>query len=452
MALKCFRIHTADCQKRNHVSRYDRTFTRCRCPIHAEGTLKLDGFVRACTKETVWERAKKIADGWEEQGTLKRQPPPEKGPDPADDKVTVVAAVDAYLADARDRGNSESAIYKKQGIFARRFKLNPKDTNGPKIPVETSSLLSFCDGKGIRFLSELTLPIVSEWRASWKVNTLVRAKRQGSVIGFFWFCERRGWYPRNYAADITSGLGRIEVKATQTGYFMPEEFKKLIDATYVYSDRPSIDKHNALVIGGHRIRALTELMRWTGLRIRDAVTLERHRLSFDQGTGLWNVMLYQRKTGDPVYCPIPPHVADLMNTLPSSQKGNTNERYFFWTGAGLPKTIVSNWQRSYVKLFKLAGLKGADGAPKRCHPHMLRDTFAVESILADMPVQRVSEILGHSSIKVTEKHYLPWVRARQTQLNDAAVASWIKQGVYSPEPKRTPGRAQVVPIKPAMNE
>jgi hypothetical protein len=42
-----------------------------------------------------------------------------------------------------------------------------------------------------------------------------------------------------------------------------------------YSDRPSVDKHNSMTLDGERIRALTELMRWTGLRIRDAVTLER---------------------------------------------------------------------------------------------------------------------------------------------------------------------------------
>jgi hypothetical protein len=67
--------------------------------------------------------------------------------------------------------------------------------------------------------------------------------------------------PRNYASDITRGLGRIQVKVTQTGYFQPHEYKAVIDATYLYSDRPSIDKHNSLLTGGDRIRALTELMR-----------------------------------------------------------------------------------------------------------------------------------------------------------------------------------------------
>jgi hypothetical protein len=35
----------------------------------------------------------------------------------------------------------------------------------------------------------------------------------------------------------------------------------VIEATYLYSDRPHIGKHNSLLIGGDRIRAFTELMR-----------------------------------------------------------------------------------------------------------------------------------------------------------------------------------------------
>jgi integrase len=173
-------------------------------------------------------------------------------------------------------------------------------------------------------------------------------------------------------------------------------------------------------------------MRWTGLRIRDAVTLERNRLSRDPATGIWSVMVYQKKTGDPVYCPIPPDVAEALLTVPASQKGNTNETYFFWTGAGLPKTIVSNWQRSYGKLFRLAALKEPGGQPKRCHPHMFRDTFAVESLLAGMRLEEVSTILGHSSVRITERHYMPWVRARQESLNQSVMASWTKQGKVAP--------------------
>jgi integrase len=39
-------------------------------------------------------------------------------------------------------------------------------------------------------------------------------------------------------------------------------------------------------------------------------------------------------------------------------------------------------------------------------------------------MDRVSVLLGHSSIKVTEKHYSPWVRARQEQLEADVRRTW----------------------------
>ena len=129
---------------------------------------------------------------------------------------------------------------------------------GKKRLVFEKRLLSFCAEKGIRFVEELTLSVAQDWRGTWGVSSGVKEKRQKEVIGFFWFFERAGWFPPNYAANLTTGLGKIEVKASQTGYFLPNEYKAVIDATYLYSDRPSVDKHDSLTIGGERIRALTE--------------------------------------------------------------------------------------------------------------------------------------------------------------------------------------------------
>jgi integrase len=199
-----------------------------------------------------------------------------------------------------------------------------------------------------------------------------------------------------------------------------------------------VDKHNGTTVGGDRIRALTELMRWTGLRIRDACTLEKHRLVFDAATEMHSVMVYQKKTGEPVYCPVPPHVADLLLSVPASQKGNMNDKYFFWTGNGTAKTITTNWQQSYGKLFKLVGLK-EPGTPKRCHPHMFRDTFAVEALLAGVKPKDVSTLLGHSSVTITERHYMPWVHARQARLNESVMEAWVKQrvsGRWEKKPQR----------------
>ncbi|MGC1647732.1 MAG: tyrosine-type recombinase/integrase [Candidatus Sulfotelmatobacter sp.] len=61
---------------------------------------------------------------------------------------------------------------------------------------------------------------------------------------------------------------------------------------------------------------------------------------------------------------------------------------------------------------------------KSCHPHMLRDTFAVEMLLAGVPLEQVSILLGHKSVKITEKHYAPWVKARQERLPDFRGEGW----------------------------
>ena len=52
-------------------------------------------------------------------------------------------------------------------------------------------------------------------------------------------------------------------------------------------------------------------------------------------------------------------------------------------------------------------------------------------------MERVSVLLGHSSIKVTEKHYSPWVRARQEQLEADVRRTWERS---------LPERAPACPI------
>jgi integrase/recombinase XerD len=161
------------------------------------------------------------------------------------------------------------------------------------------------------------------------------------------------------------------------------------------------------------------LMRWSG---SDAVSLERTRLTENN-----EIFLRRAKTGQPVYVPIPPDIADALRNIPPGPA--PNPRYFFWSGNGLLKSAVADWQRSMARVFKLANIRHADGTPKRCHPHMLRDTFAVECLLAGVDIKDVSELLGHSSIKITELHYSPWVKARQDRLSNSVRKSWNIQQV-----------------------
>jgi len=142
--------------------------------------------------------------------------------------------------------------------------------------------------------------------------------------------------------------------------------------------------------------------------------LERNKLTADG-----KLFLYRAKTGTPVYVPLPTEVANLLREIP-----NSNPRYFFWSGTGERENAKKSWDKSLRRLFKSANLREADGTPKRCTAHMCRDTFAVELLLSGVPLDQVSLLLAHDSIKVTEKHYAPFVKARQEQLETSVRLAW----------------------------
>ena len=89
--------------------------------------------------------------------------------------------------------------------------------------------------------------------------------------------------------------------------------RRIIDATYrVCDDRGGLIDTDSE--SRQRLRTMTLLMRWSGLRIRDAITLERHRLHGD------SLLLYQAKTGTPVYVPLPPFVIEALENVPAGSE------------------------------------------------------------------------------------------------------------------------------------
>lgn len=60
-----------------------------------------------------------------------------------------------------------------------------------------------------------------------------------------------------------------------------------------------------------------------------------------------------------------------------------------------------------------------DGRAHRFHHH-----FATNLLLAGVPLDRVATVLGHTNSKITERHYAPWIRARQEQLEADVRRVW----------------------------
>ncbi len=58
--------------------------------------------------------------------------------------------------------------------------------------------------------------------------------------------------------------------------------------------------------------------------------------------------------------------------------------------------------------------------------HRLHDTFAVDLLEKGVPIQDVSKLLGHGSIKTTEKSYAKWVKGRQDRLDNLVAGTWTQ--------------------------
>jgi integrase len=180
--------------------------------------------------------------------------------------------------------------------------------------------------------------------------------------------------------------------------------RRILVATNQYRDE--VPSHG--VENGRRIRGLVLLLRYNGMRIGDSVNLHIERLHGNR------VFLYTQKTGVAVNTVLPDFVVSALAATP-----RVTEKFFSWSASGKLESIVRSWQTRLRRLFKLANIQ--DG-----HAHRFRDTFAVELLLAGVPIERVSVLLGHQSVRITEKHYGPWVRARQEQLEADLARAWSR--------------------------
>lgn len=360
-----YRRHTKACPHKS------RSYWRCQCPIWVQGTLRGEP-IRRALDVTSREAAANLVAAWNAAGSIESVPVVKEEPPRID------IAVARYLDDARARHLAEATISKLTTIFEKRF-------------------LSWTKNRGLRYLKELTPERLTAWRSTWQDEALAASKKYQRVVGFFYFCMRMKWLGEN----PMKSLRPPKVKQNPTLPFSSDEVNAIVSACDRFPIKGIHGKGNR-----QRVRAMILLLRYSGLRIRDAATLRRERLKNGK------LLLYMQKTGVPVFVPLPPYVVEaLEDTL------NLNANYFFWSGNGLPKTAVADWQRSLRKLFDLADVHGG-------HAHRFRDTFAVELLLAGVPIDQVSVLLGHSSVKITEKSYAPWVKARQEQLEVAVMKAW----------------------------
>jgi integrase/recombinase XerD len=336
-----------------------RNWNRCRCPIWCAGEID-DRPLRKSVKTRDWARAARRIEQWERE------------PQKVSAVVGLKRAVAAYLADCETRKLKESTI------DSYRNTLEQLRDSAPGVGIDS-----------------VDVDFLGQFRSGRKLEASTSVKELEILRAFCTFCVDRGWLPKNPAKK----LKRPKETAPPTMPYTADEVSAILDAC------EELDDGNPARLAETRARASAAclVMLYSGLRISDLVKLERSTVDLDTGKMLLRVM----KTGVPLYTRLGDSAVRALRSLP------LRNPYFFWTGNGDLITAVKNMRRTIQRVLSIAKVTG--------HPHRFRDTFSVELLSQGEDIRTVQLLLGHSSLKTTEKHYAPYVKSFQKIL-DAATA------------------------------
>jgi len=219
----------------------------------------------------------------------------------------------------------------------------------------------------LNFLTDFRI----EWNKRWK-------QREGTIClniqmlrKFFRFCEKLGFVERNLAGD----LEMPKAKSRPTLPFSTEEWRRILEAFPLYEKR-------AGRAAASRLRAFVLLLRFSGMRIGDAV---RSEASWIEGN---RISFVSQTTSVYVCNKLPDDVIEALRIVPVR-----DGRYFFWTGASTPHSTVGKGQRRLQVLFELASIRGG-------HARRFRNSYAHDlAVNGQMTLGEIKQALGHKTTR-----------------------------------------------------
>jgi len=315
--------------------------------------------------------------------------------------ITLETALDQWIGGLKGVGNTSMIAY----VSTKR------------------KILRWAASKGVKNIGDVTPELLDAWRSSWsptakeKENRLAlttQAVLQTRVKSFL------GWASgiKLISSNPAAMLKPINPGESGTMPLDAKQFEELIAATHKLNAEM---RYNAAKVGQH-LRAICLVQRWTGFRIGDAVQLRKSAINGNR------LKLTMQKRKNDHECVLPDYVVEELNSLPPI-KGVDADHYFASSKSGV-RTETNKWVRKMKRLNKyLSFTNPLTHKPMTFRSHMLRDTFAVEMLLANVPLEKVSKLLGHKSVATTERYYAKWVPGRLRLLEDEAVAAMRRMGV-----------------------
>src|SRR5260370_21968517 len=339
--LTLYRRHKPTC---SHFSE-GRSYHHCKCAIWADGILGGQE-IRRSMRTRDWTKANRDVQKWEAAERMSERGAP----------VSLADAWESFLADLEARKLSYETI--------RKYKLLK------------SRMTAFATDKGLCLLTDFDVDRLSRFRATWKDGPRTAGKKLERLRAFFRFAHDRQWVESNPATRIK--LPKVSIRPTMP--LTRDEFVKILtacDTLQVPAEKPGAQ------FNARRLKTLVLLMRYSGMRVSDAVTLTTDRLDGKK------LFLYTQKTGTPVYTVLPDSVLQALESTPRVTSKN-----YFWSGHSKRESIAGLWEKRLKKLFALAGVSKGQG---NAISHRFRYTFALELLLAGVPIERASILLSHQT-------------------------------------------------------
>jgi site-specific recombinase XerD len=398
--ISVFTRHSGDC---DHAD--DNQYKRCDCRkslyIYENGNVTYKS-----AKTRSWAQAEKLAQAeWDLRDPVKielQKIAEREAPNPAAELSKMVP-----LAEALQQWLGSNKSARKVSMEAYRS--------------TTRRILRWAHPLGVTYVSDITPELLSKWHSDWspdsdqkenRIKLTTQAALLVRIKAFFEWAVAIGYIQKSPALMLKA----ITSDDSQTKPLTPGQFDELLKAT----ERLDAEARYESAKIGQQLRAVFLVQRWTGLRIGDVVKLPKAVLRGNL------IRIDMQKTGDTIECVVPDNVVNALNALPLRKEEHPD--YWLWSRKCSALVNTNKWIRKVRHLNKYLSFRDEDGEPMEFRSHMLRDMFAVEMLLAGVPLENVSKLLGHRSIAVTERYYAKWVKARQRKLQGEVIQALRKMG------------------------